>query len=333
MTSQRAYYFAKLLEQSPSIYATPPDLYKASGAIETATPGSTHYVSFGGFYPNYGCPNSKHGRYMTLSDLRMFYYLGTEVAKYKLYGWQSTQSYNSNYNNNISEIFNGEGLPICRHRSGYKMVRTSAYGNTGSYPTLPYSYKADRGWKPLLPSPKWKVYKKSDYLTDENSLNQHYEIDTIDIPLSFSETWYEKEYLTTDLTQTSWTYKYILPFETTTDCLVSWPIEIIQLIAYYPHLINSPLTRKNCLDKILSGRYGEFVKDGEAANEATPQISSITVKISPYPDVYENPEHFQNVIQVGFYGEKLTSPKWWQDYSGTKQAWSNNLIPLTKGTW
>lgn len=329
MTSQRAYWFAKLLEKSPSIFDTPPDLYKASGAIETNSSGSTHYYMTSGFNANYGSPASRHGRYMTISDLRMFYYLGTEVAKYKLYGWHATRTYDRDVNYNIDDIYNGEGYPICRHRSGYKMVK---YGYRGSYPTLPFEYKQNQAWKPLVPSSKWNIFHKSDYLTDDSN-HTYYEIDTIDIPLPFIKTWYENEYLTRDLNQRTWTYKYILPFNITTNCMVSWPQEIVRLQEYYPNYTDTPLIRTNCLKYVIQGTFGRYVKKNEAAYETTPHPSSLTVNISPYPDIYENPDHAHNVIPVGYYGEKLTSSNWYNDYLGTKHAWVNTLIPLTKGTW
>lgn len=337
MTSHRAYWFAKILEQAPSIFDSPPDLYKSSGAIESKSPGDTTYIYSSGFNANYGRPSSRHGRYMTLSDLRMFYYLGTEVAKYKLYGWQATRTYNNNFNNNVDKIFSGEGKPICRHRSGYKMVKYG-YSNGLAYPTLPYSYKQDQAWKPLLPTPKWKIYEKSKDLVVLDDWNTHYEIATMDIPLDFMKTWWDQEWMPYNPPRKTVSLKYVIPIELSSNCIVSWPIDIVKLEKASESSWMGYYRKSKWLHKLINGQNTEHYSPDNYFSNRTPAPpgSSLTISISQYSDVYENIEHKNAVIPVGYYGEKVDETAWksWGTrYHGIRKAWSNNLIPLTKGTW
>lgn len=337
MTSQRAYWFAKILEQAPSIFDSPPDLYKSSGAIESKSPGDTTYTYSSGFNANYGSPASRHGRYMTLSDLRMFYYLGTEVAKYKLYGWQATRTYNNNFNNNDDQIFSGEGKPICRHRSGYKMVKYG-YSNGLPYPTLPYSYKQDQAWKPLLPTPKWKLYEKSKDLIESNNWNTHYEISTMDIPLNFIKTWIEQEWTPYNPPRKTVSLKYVIPIELSSDCIVSWPIDIVKLEKASESSVIGFYRYSHWLHKLICG--GNAIQyspnDYDQYYTSAPPGSSFSISISQYSDVYENIDHKNSVIPIGYYGEELPETAWKTlrgGYYGIRTAWSNNILPLSKGTW
>lgn len=137
----------QILSDAPSIYDSPPTIQKGASAFQNSTIGDNIYDCRKGFGREYGKPASKGGRYMTLTDLRMMYYLGVEGGKQMLNGWKPF--YDEQFCRSIGGYPKGA---IIRYPDGRKMV--SRIEN--NLQPLPEKYETNRYWAVVRPMQTWR---------------------------------------------------------------------------------------------------------------------------------------------------------------------------------
>jgi hypothetical protein len=162
--------YANILNSMPSVYSSPPRVNGVRNVFVNSYKPNIYYADDTlsadglGFDYRYGRPASKGGKYVTLVDLKLLAYIGTEIHKQSLYGWKPR----------LCPYFIGDyGFrPICRHATGLKMISATmpVKGRSGTLGDLPNDYiKGSALWRPIIPSHKWTFENKE---LNANSLSQ-----------------------------------------------------------------------------------------------------------------------------------------------------------------